>query len=79
MPEKKLFLWVTVTPVVMVIFGIIYLFTLSFAKINILNSGLPVIALSGFILNLVLLISVIQSSQAIVIVSEKVVRLDVRR
>ncbi|TDA67285.1 MAG: DUF2029 domain-containing protein [Chloroflexi bacterium] len=60
LPEKIIFLWVVVTPVVMFGMMIFSLFVLFLAKTNINNYNGMVIAFSGFIFNLAILVSVIQ-------------------
>jgi hypothetical protein len=73
LPEKTLFIWMIVTPAAVVLFGIIYLLVLNSMKTDIHNAGLIVVALSGFIVNLALLVFSIQSSRVITEISKKAV------
>jgi hypothetical protein len=60
LPEKIIFLWGIVTPVVLFGMLIVDLLVLLIAKINVANYVQMVIAFSGFILNLAIIISVTQ-------------------
>jgi hypothetical protein len=60
LPEKIIFLWGVVTPVVLFGMLIIDMFVLVIAKNHTTNYDQLVIAFSGFILNLVILISAMQ-------------------
>ena len=60
LPEKIIFLWGIVTPIIRFAMLIIALLVIVFTKINITDNEGWIIAFSGFILNLVILISSMQ-------------------